>query len=107
MNYRISTAALLLVRALATWRRGLGARADCPLGSAYDAGKALERGQALEAQGKKAEALSEYVRAQADVCDEAGNPYRAAAAKRGAPLALELGTAAEKAGDFQHARSFF
>ena len=103
MNSRIYTAALLLVSALAICGRAM---ADCPLGSAYDAGKALERGQALESQGKKAEALEEYVKAQAEVCDDV-NPYRAPAAKRGGPLALELGTAAEKAGDFHHARSFY
>lgn len=104
MNSRISTAALLIVSALAICGRAL---ADCPLGSAYDAGKALEKGQALEAQGKKAEALSMYVRAQAEVCDEGGNPYRAPAAKRGAPLGLELGTAAEKGGDLQNARGYY
>jgi len=103
MNSRVSTAALLIVSALAVCGRAM---ADCPLGSAYDAGKAYEKGQALEAQGKKAEALEEYVKAQAEVCDPV-NPYRAPAAKRGAPLGLELGTAAEKAGDFMHARSFY
>jgi hypothetical protein len=103
MNSRLSTAALLLVSTLAICGRAL---ADCPLGSAYDAGKALERGQALEAQGKKEEALSEYVKAQAEVCDPV-NPYRAPAAKRGAPLGLELGTAAEKRGDLWNARSFY
>src|SRR6185312_5480269 len=54
----------------------------------------------------KAEALEEYVKAQAEVCDPV-NPYRAPAAKRGAPLGLELGLAAEKAGDFMHARGFY
>jgi hypothetical protein len=103
MNSRISTVALLIVSAIAVCGRAL---ADCPLGSAYDAGKAYEKGQALEAQGKKAEALEHYVRAQAEVCDPV-NPYRAPAAKRGAPLGLELGTAAEKAGDFFHARGFY
>jgi hypothetical protein len=102
MNSRISTAALTIALAVC----GRSAMADCPLGSAYDAGKAYEKGQALEAQGKKAAALEEYVRAQAEVCDPV-NPYRAPAAKRGAPLGLELGTAAEKAGDFLHARSFY
>ena len=53
MNSRLSTAALLIVSALAVCGRAL---ADCPLGSAYDAGKAYEKGQQLEAQGKKAEA---------------------------------------------------
>jgi len=103
MNSRLSTAALLIVSALAVCSRAL---ADCPLGSAYDAGKAYERGQALESQGKKADALHEYVKAQAEVCDEV-NPYRAPAAKRGGPLGLELGTAAEKAGDFRKARDFY
>ena len=102
MNFRISTAALLL-STLAICGRAL---ADCPLGSAYDAGKAYEKGQALEKQGKKQAALQFYVQAQQPVCDDK-NPYEALAAKRGAPLGLELGTAAEKAGDFQNAYGFY
>jgi hypothetical protein len=102
MNFRITTAALLL----STFAICESALADCPLGSAYDAGKAYEKGQVLEKQGKKEEALQLYVRAQQAVCDDT-NPYAAPAAKRGAPLGLELGAAAEKAGDFHNAYGFY
>ena len=59
-------------------------------------GIAYQKGQALEKQGKKAEALELYVETQGEVCDPA-NPYEEGAAKRAAPIGLELGTAAEKA----------
>src|SRR5262245_35089678 len=101
MNSRISTVALLMT--LVVCGRAL---ADCPLGSSYTAGKAYEKGQQLEAQGQKEEALEQYVQAQAEVCDEP-NRFRAPAAKRGEPLGLELGLAAEKSGDFLHARGFY
>ena len=103
MNSRISTTALLMIGALLLCGRAL---ADCPLGSAYDKGIAYQKGQALEKQGKKAEALELYVETQGEVCDPT-NPYEEGAAKRAAPIGLELGSAAEKAGDFRKAQDFY
>jgi hypothetical protein len=97
MNPRILTV-LALGLLLFTSR----AHADCPGHSVADKKRIYERGLAFEREGNEKEALYAYAAAQGDTC-EGENPYEADAAKRAAPLGMELGAAAESQGDLREA----
>jgi hypothetical protein len=98
MNHKLTTAALLFGTLLLAGR----VYADCPGPFMRDVKRAYENAKTVESQGKKEDALFYYHAALGEVC-EGPNPYEADAAKRAAPLALELGAAAEKRGDFEKA----
>ncbi|MEJ0037503.1 MAG: hypothetical protein WDO68_15740 [Gammaproteobacteria bacterium] len=98
MNHKSTSAALLLGALLFAG----GAFADCPGPFVRDMKRAYENAKAAEGQGKKEDALFFYHGAGGSVCEKS-NPYEADAAKRAAPLGLELGAAAEKRGDFAKA----
>jgi hypothetical protein len=102
MNHKITTAALLIGALLSTGT----AFADCPGPFLRDMKRAYDNAKAADSQGKKENALFFYHGAQGSVC-EGANPYEADAAKRAAPLALELGAAAEKRGEFDKARQLY
>jgi hypothetical protein len=102
MNHKITTAALLLGTLLSAGT----AFADCPGPFLRDMKRAYDNAKAADSQGKKENALFFYHGAQGSVC-EGANPYEADAAKRAAPLALELGAAAEKRGEFDKARQLY
>jgi hypothetical protein len=102
MNHKITTAALLLGTLLSAGT----AFADCPGPFVRDMKRAYENAKTAEGQGKKEDALFFYHGAQGSVCEN-NNPYEADAAKRAAPLGLELGAAAEKRGDFDKARQLY
>ena len=102
MNHKIATAALLIGTLLLTGT----AFADCPGPFVRDMKRAYENAKAADSQGKKEDALFFYHGAEGSVCENS-NPYEADAAKRAAPLGLELGSAAEKRGDFDKARQFY
>jgi len=102
MNHKITTAALLIGALFSVST----AFADCPGPFLRDVKRAYENGKAADSKGKKEDALFFYHGAQGSVC-EGANPYEVDAAKRAAPLALELGSAAEKRGDFDKARELF
>lgn len=98
MNDKLTTAALLFGALLLTGR----AYADCPGPFLRDAKRAYDNAKAYEGQGKKESAVFAYQAAEGSVC-EGPNPYEADAAKRAAPLGLQLGAAAEKNGNFEKA----
>ena len=99
MNSRLSTIALLLAGTLLLTARG---QADCAGHGVADKKRIYERAVALEREGKKEDALRSYRAAEGYAC-EPHNPYEDDAAKRAAPLGLELGAAAEKKGDLRRA----
>jgi hypothetical protein len=74
--------------------------ADCPGPFLRDVKRAYQEAQTHEAQGKRERALYLYAHSQGSVC-EGPNPYEADAAKRAAALALPLGNAAEKKGEWK------
>ena len=102
MNHKITTAALLLGALLSAGT----AFADCPGPFVRDMKRAYDNAKASESLGKKEDALFFYHGAQGSVCEN-NNPYEADAAKRAAPLGLELGAAAEKRGDLDKARQLY
>lgn len=81
-------------------------RADCAGPNLADKKRSYERAQAYEKEGKQELALRSYANAQGYAC-EPHNPYEADAAKRAAPLGLELGAAAEKSGEFRRAYELY
>jgi len=99
MISRFSTTAVLLVGTLLLMGR---AQADCAGPNLDDKKRSYERALAAERAGKKAEALRGFRAAEGYAC-EPNNPYELDAAKRAAPLGLELGAAAEKNGDLRRA----
>ena len=102
MNLKIATAALLVGTLLLADQ----VFADCPGPFMRDVKRAYENAKSAESQGRKEDALFFYHGAEGEVC-EGPNPYEADAAKRAAPLALELGAAAEKRGDFEKAERLY
>lgn len=96
MNSRV-----LLALALGALLCNGRALADCD-GGVDDKQRIYERALALERQGDKEEALFAFRAAQGYACGPQ-NPYEADAAKRAAPLGMELGAAAEKKGDLRRA----
>ena len=102
MKHKITSAALGLSALLIT---GI-AFADCPGPFVRDMKRAYENAKAAESAGKKEDALFFYHGAEGSVCENS-NPYEADAAKRAAPLGLELGAAAEKRSDFDKARELY
>jgi hypothetical protein len=101
MNRKLSAAALFLSAALLSTH----AFADCD-GTNDDAKRLLAEGKAFESQGKKQPALFKYQAATGYFCEKV-NPYAPEAAKRAAPLALELGAAAEKRGEFEISKQLY
>lgn len=63
--------------------------------------RAYVNGQKFERAGDIEDAFAAYLGAQADTCEP--NPVAAQAARRAADLAVRLGSAAEKKGDYQKA----
>lgn len=98
MNAKLATVALFIGASLLVGR----AFADCAGHSVDDKKRIYERARAAEGAGKKEDALRAYRAAQGYAC-EPHNPYEADAAKRAAPLGIELGAAAEKRGDLRRA----
>jgi hypothetical protein len=76
--------------------------ADCAGDGVADKKRSYQQAQAFEHEGKKEQALFSYQAAQGYAC-EPSNPYEMDAARRAAPLGLELGQAAEKKGDLARA----
>jgi hypothetical protein len=101
MNRKLTLAAMLVSSLLFAGQ----AYADCGESNA-DAQKLLQTGKTLESQGKKEEALFKYQAATGYFCEQV-NPYAPEAAKRAAPLGMELGTASEKRADFEKAMQLF
>jgi hypothetical protein len=99
MSSRLSSIAVLLVGTLLLTGRAHG---DCAGDSVADKKRLYESAQAFERAGKKADALRKYRAAEGYAC-EPHNPYEDDAAKRAAPLGVELGAAAEKQGDLRRA----
>jgi hypothetical protein len=99
MISRFTTTAALLIGALLLIGR---AQADCAGDTLADKKRSFERALEFERAGKKSAALHSYRAAQGYAC-EPNNPYEDDAAKRAAPLGLELGAAAEKSGDLRRA----
>jgi hypothetical protein len=81
------------------------ALADCD-GGVDDKQRIYERALAAERAGDKEAALYGFRAAQGYACGPE-NPYEADAARRAAPLGLELGAAAEKRGDLRRAVSLY
>jgi hypothetical protein len=102
MNRKLTAVALLVSATLLAGR----AYADCAGSNVQDAKKSYESAKTYESQGKKEQALFAYNAATGYVCEDV-NPYEADAAKRAAPLALELGAAAEKRGNFDKAEQLY
>lgn len=101
MNRKLTAAALCLSAALFSTH----AFADCD-GTNDDAKRLLAEGKTFESQGKKKAALYKYEGARGYFCENV-NPYAPEAARRAAPLALELGAAAEKAGEYEQAKQLY
>lgn len=99
MSSRLSNIAAILAGTLLLIGR---AHADCAGDTLADKKRSYERAQASERAGKKEDALRGYHAAEGYAC-EPHNPYEDDAAKRAAPLGLELGAAAEKKGDLRRA----
>jgi hypothetical protein len=76
--------------------------ADCAGDGIADKKRIYQNAQNFEREGKKEQALFAYQHAQGYAC-EPNNPSEMDAAKRAAPLGMELGQAAEKQGDFDRA----
>ncbi len=102
MKHKITAAALLAGALLSAGT----AFADYPGPFLRDVKRAYENAKSADSNGKKEQALFLYHSAQGSVC-EGANPYEADAAKRAAPLALELGAAAERRGEFDKARQLY
>lgn len=82
------------------------ALADCGASGTLEATRyAYANGQKLERAGDNAGAFSAYMAAQEMTCE--ANPVEAPAAQRAAALALSLGAAAEKKGDYTKAFDFY
>jgi hypothetical protein len=80
--------------------------ADCGAsGTLAGTRKAWENGQQLERAGNAAAAFGAYIAAQEPTCEP--NPIETDAARRAAALALPLGKAAEKSGDYEKAFYFY
>ncbi|HKU14259.1 MAG TPA: hypothetical protein VJQ52_07665 [Steroidobacteraceae bacterium] len=99
MSSRISTIAVLLVGTLLLTGH---ASADCAGDNVQDKKRLYESALAFERAGKKEDALRKFRAAEGYAC-EPNNPYENDAAKRAAPLGLELGAAAEQRGDLRRA----
>lgn len=99
MSSRFPTTAVLLIGTLLLIGR---AQADCAGDTLDDKKRIYQRALASERAGKKEDALRGYRAAEGYAC-EPNNPYELDAAKRAAPLGLELGAAAEKNGDLRRA----
>jgi hypothetical protein len=99
MSSRFPTTAVLLIGTLLLIGR---AHADCAGDTLADKQRIYERALASERAGKKEDALRGFRAAEGYAC-EPTNPYELDAAKRAAPLGLELGAAAEKKGDLRRA----
>jgi hypothetical protein len=98
MNFK--TPALLLTLACAGLMNQ--AHADCAADATIaDTQRAYAKAQQFEREGNKAAAFANYVAAQEGTCE--ANPVETAAAKRAAALALTLGAAAERQGNFERA----
>lgn len=76
--------------------------ADCAGDGVADKKRHYQSAQNYEREGKKEQALYAYQHAQGYACENS-NPYEMDAAKRAAPLGMELGQAAEKQGDLTRA----
>jgi hypothetical protein len=76
--------------------------ADCAGDGVADKKRNYQTAQNYEREGKKEQALFAYRHAQGYACENS-NPYEMDAAKRAAPLGMELGQAAEKRGDLARA----
>jgi hypothetical protein len=82
------------------------ALADCGAsGTLAGTRKAYQSGQQLERAGNASAAFAAYIEAQEPTCEP--NPIEIDAARRAAALALPLGAAAEKNGDFEHAFRYY
>jgi hypothetical protein len=101
MNRKLTAAALFLSAALLSPH----AFADCD-GTNDDAKRLLAEGKSFESQGKKQQALFKYQAATGYFCEKV-NPYAPEAAKRAAPLGLELGAAAEKRGELDISKQLY
>jgi hypothetical protein len=99
MSFRLSTIAVLVAGTLLLTGY---AYADCAGDTLADKKRDYERALAFERAGNKEAALRGYRAAEGYAC-EPNNPYEDDAAKRAAPLGLELGAAAEKKGDLRAA----
>jgi hypothetical protein len=98
MNFK--TPALLLTLACAGLMNQ--AHADCAADATIaDTQRAYAKAQQFEREGNKAAAFANYVAAQEATCE--ANPVETAAAKRAAALALTLGAAVERQGNFERA----
>ena len=96
----LKTPAVLLALACAGFMSQ--AHADCAANATIaDTQRAYANAQQFERDGNKAAAFANYVAAQEGTCE--ANPVETAAAKRAAALALTLGGAAEKQGNFERA----
>jgi hypothetical protein len=104
MLTRSALVSTLCIVAFASTTRS--AFADCPGPFLRDMKRAYESAKKADAAGKKDDALFFYHNAEGSVC-EGANPYEADAAKRAAPLGLELGAAAEKRGELDKARELY
>jgi len=102
MNPKLTTAAVLFSALLLAGP----AFADCPGPFLRDVKRSFENGKTAEARGDKEAALFSYHASLGDVC-EGANPYEMDAIKRASPLATELGSAAEKRGDFSKAAQLY
>lgn len=98
MNSRQLAMAMLIATSLLTAQ----AFADCAGDGVADKKRFYQNAQNFEREGKKEQALVAYQHAQGFAC-EPENPYEMDAARRAAPLGMELGQAAEKQGDFTRA----
>lgn len=93
---------LLCAVALACFAATGTALADCAADSTVQqTQQRYAKAQQLEAAGNLEAAFNSYVAAQDYTCDP--NPVEGPAARRAAPLALQLGGAAEKSGNFEKA----
>ncbi len=98
MNSRHFSMAMLVAASLLAG----AAFADCAGDGVADKKRAFQRAQTFEHEGKKEQALFAYQAAQGYACEPV-NPYEMDAARRAAPLGLELGQSAEKNRDFARA----
>ncbi|WP_129775190.1 hypothetical protein [Peristeroidobacter soli] len=98
MKSRHLAVAVLVATSLLT----SAAFADCAGDGVADKKRSFQKAQTFEHDGKKEQALFAYQAAQGYAC-EPNNPYEMDAARRAAPLGLELGQAAEKKGDLARA----
>ena len=97
---------LITAVALACLTTAGNALADCATDSTVqEVQQRYARAQQLEQAGNLEAAFNAYYAAQDYTCDP--NPVEASAARRAAPLALQLGSAAEKSGNFEKAFDFY